>query len=209
MTDAMPLLDLDALAAAPPSRDPFEFVVVPRFVAPAEAAAIRAQFPAIPHAGLTPVSEVEGGPAFDALIDALGAPALTQVVADKFGIDLAGRPLMLTVRAQCQAKDGRIHTDSLGKLVTALLYFNEAWEAEGGRLRLLRGPERIDDYAAEVAPVDGTLVLFRRSERSFHGHLPHLGPRRYVMANWMADNAVARREIMRHRLSTRLKRLFA
>jgi hypothetical protein len=86
-----------------------------------------------------------------------------------------------------------------------LLYFNHAWERSEGRLRLLRGPDDIDDYAREIVPLAGTMLAFRRSSRSFHGHRPHLGERRMVQLNWVTEQAVVRREVNRHRWSARWK----
>ena len=71
---------------------------------------------------------------------------------------------MITVRGRSDGKDGRIHTDSATKIITLLLYLNPSWEA-AGRLRLLRGPDDLDDYAAEVPPLAGTMLAFRRSDR--------------------------------------------
>ena len=47
---------------------------------------------------------------------------------------------MVTARGVSAARDGQIHTDSRTKLITVLIYMNNAWEAKTGRLRLLRGP---------------------------------------------------------------------
>ena len=58
----------------------------------------------------------------------------------KLGVDLKGRPTMVTARGISAARDGQIHTDSRTKLMTVLIYMNNAWEAKTGRLRLLRGP---------------------------------------------------------------------
>ena len=112
---------------------------------------------------------------------------------------------MITVRGRCQRKDGRIHTDVKSKIVTALLYLNEDWKAEGGRLRFLRGPDDLEDALGEVHPNGGTLVAFRRSACSWHGHQPYVGVRRYVMFNWMANAWAAAWELSRHRLSARAK----
>jgi len=71
----------------------------------------------------------------------------------------------------------------------------------------LRGPKDLNDYAAEVVPVAGMMVAFRRSEHSFHGHHPHSGERRALQLNWVTDEAVVRRELGRHRWSARLKAL--
>ena len=202
----MALLGLDALRRSPLTCDPFMFTVVPDFVPLDNAKDIRRDFPHIVYPGLLPVEATSFGPSFGALVQELRTAAVAQAFSEKFQIDLVGRPLMITVRGRCQEKDGRIHTDSEAKLVSALLYFNDKWEARGGQLRLLRGPDNLDDAIAEVPPDSGTLVAFRRSDLSFHGHAPYTGMRRYVMLNWMATNLAARRELMRHRLSARAKR---
>jgi SM-20-related protein len=205
----MALLDLDALRQAQVTHDPFRHTVVQDFVKPANAAAIRKDFPPIAFPGLLPVEATVYGPSFGAMIEELQSPAVARVFSEKFDIDLAGRSTMITVRGRCQQKDGRIHTDSMAKLVTALLYFNESWEPAGGRLRLLRRPDDLNDIIAEVPPDAGTLVAFRRSDCSFHGHEPFVGVRRYVMINWMASSFAAKRELLKHRLSAAAKRHLA
>ena len=200
------LLDLDALRQSPVTREPFCFTVVPGFVHEAQARGIREDFPVIEHPGLLPVGATRFGPRFAAMIGEIQTKPVARVFSEKFDIDLVGRPMMITVRGRCQAKDGRIHTDSETKLVTALIYFNDHWEARGGRLRLTRGPDDLSDMIAEVPPESGTLVTFRRSDNSYHGHEPYVGVRRYVMFNWMASGFAARRELLRHQVSAVTKR---
>jgi len=137
----------------------------------------------------------------------LTGPALRHVIEEKFEIDLGGRPTMLTVRGSSDGKDGRIHTDSNTKIITLLLYLNLTWDHPEGRLRLLYGSTDLENYAREVAPVAGTMLAFRRSERSFHGHRAHVGERRTLQLNWVTEPAVVRRELTRHRWSARLKAL--
>lgn len=203
----MRLLDLDRLRAAPLCRDPFDFVVVEDFVDCGELTLLVADFPPVPGHGSFPVESLACGPVFSGLVAALTGPALRCAVEEKFGLDLGSRPTMVTVRGRSDGKDGRIHTDSESKIITLLLYLNLAWEHPEGRLRLLRGPDDIDDYALEVAPFAGTMLAFRRSARSFHGHLPHVGERRIVQLNWVTEPAVVRRELNRHRWSARWKAL--
>lgn len=205
----MALLDLEALRQAHVTHEPFSFTVVPDFIPAVSAAAIRTDFPPIAYPGLLPVEATAFGPRFGELIQELRTEAVARTFSEKFDIDLAGRSMMITVRGRCQERDGRIHTDSETKLVTALLYLNEAWEAQGGRLRLLRRIDDLSDMIAEVPPNSGTLVAFRRSDCSFHGHEPFVGVRRYVMINWMASTFAARRELLRHRISASAKRVFA
>lgn len=206
---ATSLIDIAAFESTPLVRAPFDYLVVPNFVPPEALPQIIADFPNIPHAGLTPTSEVRPVGAFGALIDELRGSDLEEAFSDKFGIDLSHLPLMVTLRSRCQQKDGRIHTDTETKVVTALLYLNEPWQESGGRLRLLRGPDDIEDVIAEVPPEGGVLAAFRRCDRSFHGHKPFVGVRRYIMLNWMTSNAAMQRELARHRLSARVKRLWS
>jgi SM-20-related protein len=201
------LLDLDRLRAAPLVRDPFEFVVVEGFVRCDALTSLAADFPEIRGPGSYPVDAVAGGPAFACLVAALTGAELRCAVEDKFAIDLSGRPTLLTVRGSSDGKDGRVHTDSASKIITLLLYMNPEWDHAAGRLRLLRGPDDLEDFAAEVTPLAGTMLAFRRSERSFHGHHPHVGERRSLQLNWVTDSAVVRRELGRHRWSARLKGL--
>lgn len=205
----MGLLDLSAFRQASFASEPFQFGVVPGFLKPEALRAAGADFPEIPHAGLFPLSELSGGPSFEALIEEIRSEEVAAAFSEKFGVDLSHRPLMITVRGRCQRKDGRIHTDTKAKVVTALLYLNEEWEADGGRLRFLRGPNDLDDAIAEAPPNGGTLVTFRRSERSYHGHKPYVGVRRYIMFNWMRDARVMGRELARHRRSAQVKRFVA
>ena len=46
-------------------------------------------------------------------MSALTDPALRQAVEEKFVVELAGRPTMVTVRGRSDGTDGRIHTGSI------------------------------------------------------------------------------------------------
>jgi SM-20-related protein len=201
------VLDLDRLTEAPLRRDPFDFVVVEGFVGAAALPALVADFPPVAAHGSFPIAGLRLGPAFAELVAALEGAALRRAVADKFGVALDGRPTLITVRGHSDGKDGRIHTDSASKIITLLLYLNPVWEWPQGRLRLLRGPWDLDDFAVEVAPVAGTMLAFRRSERSYHGHRAHVGERRVLQLNWITEAAVVRRELRRHRWAARWKAL--
>jgi len=202
----MPLLDLKALKAAPLAREPFMYTVVERALSGADAAGVLDDFPAIVDPGLLPVEATQPGARFRAFIDELRSDRVARAFSEKFDVDLVGRPMMITARGRCAKRDGRIHTDSETKLVTVLIYFNERWEALGGRLRLLRSPTDLNDVIAEVPPDLGTLVAFRRAENSYHGHEPFEGVRRYVMVNWMTSGFAARKELLRHQASAQVKR---
>ena len=204
----MGALDLAAFRAAPLTREPFPYLVLPGFVRTEALAPIHADYPRISHPGSFPVQELKYGPAFAALLKTLTGPEVRAAFEEKFGLDLAGRPTMVTVRGRCGTRDGKIHTDAVTKIITVLLYLNPRWEDGGGRLRLLRSPDDIEDVLIEVPPVEGTLVAFRRSDNSYHGHKPFVGPRRVLQLNWVTDRGTAGREILRHRASAWLKWMF-
>lgn len=186
-------------------REPFEFVVVDGFVRRETLPGILADFPQIRRTGSFPIDTVRCGPAFAQLVAALRGGPLRRAVEEKFDIDLRDRPTLLTVRGRSDGRDGHIHTDSASKIITLLLYMNPVWDRPEGRLRLLRSPGDLEDFAREIVPLAGTMLAFRRSERSFHGHHPHYGERRSLQLNWVTDASVVRRELGRHRWSARLK----
>ncbi len=203
----MSMLDLEAFAATTLTTEPFPYLIVPGFLKEAARATVGQDYPEIAKPGSFPISEVEGGPAFLKLMDELQGPAMRAAFEAKFDIDLTGRPTMVTVRGQARAKDGRIHTDSKTKIITVLLYMNSRWEEDGGRLRLLRSPESLEDPIAEVPPDEGTLLAFLVTPNSWHGHRQFVGARRVIQLNWVTDEEVVRHEQSRHRFSARMKRL--
>ncbi|MBV9827788.1 MAG: 2OG-Fe(II) oxygenase [Alphaproteobacteria bacterium] len=203
----MSILDLDRLRAQPLCREPFDFVIVENFFCADRLPAVLADFPDISRHGSFPLASLSSGPAVMALAEELEGEALRSEIEAKFTIDLRDRPTMITVRGRSDDKDGRIHTDSASKLITLLIYLNQGWDSGVGRLRLLRRPDDLDDYVAEIPPVAGMMVAFRRGENSFHGHYPHRGERRSVQLNWVTDARVVQRELGRHAWSARLKSL--
>ena len=202
----MSFIDLDRLAHTPLAKDPCEFVVVPGFVRPEKLAAIRESYPKIEKPGSFPLRELSYGDGFAAFLAELEGAEFRKAIEAKFGVDLAGRPSMVTVRGQCGERDGNIHTDSKSKIITVLIYLNEPWEPQGGRLRLLRSGRDLEDYAVEVPPEGGLMLAFRRSERSFHGHKLFIGPRKVVQFNWVTGGGHVVWDLLRHHLSAWFKR---
>jgi len=206
---APPRLDYDALRSARVSHDPFAHVLVPGFVPGPFLAEIVAGLPELAGGGSYPVEGLRLGTAGRQLVAELEGARLRDAIAEKFALDLDDAPTMLTLRGRSRDKDGRIHCDSVAKRVTVLLYLNpatEAWARQEGCLRLLRGPDDIEDYAVEVPPVDGTLLVFPNGPTTWHGHKTFVGRRYVVQLNYMTDDARARSELRRHRLSALVKR---
>lgn len=201
------LLDLAAVVRTPLERDPFDHLVVPDFIRPQGLAAINADYPDISGPGNVKLEDLRYGPAFADLIAALGGAAFRERMSAKFGVDLTRLPQTITVRRFCEKTDGHIHVDHRTKVVTMILYFNQSWESDGGRLRFLRSADDIENYAVEVNPMGGTMLAFRRTDKSFHGHKPFVGERRIVQLAWVEDGLVARAEKRVNRLSKPLRRL--
>ena len=206
------MIDLDyaRLDAAQPILAPFPHVVIPNFVPPDSLSAVASGLPALNKPGSFPIDSVRLGPDAAALMEAMEGLRLRQAIASKFGLDLEDAPTMLTFRGWTSARDGRIHCDSRAKRVTVLLYLNresEAFAQRDGCLRLLRGPDNLDDYAVEVPPVNGTLLIFPNGPTAWHGHRTFVGPRYSVQLNYMTTDGKARSEMRRHRWSAFVKRL--
>jgi SM-20-related protein len=203
-------LDYARLLTTPVSNDPFPHVVVPDFVPPATLDAVLADMPPLEKRGSFPVGSVRLGPHAAALMKAMEEPILRGAIEGLFGIDLHDAPTMVTLRGWTGERDGRIHCDSLAKRVTVLLYLNrqtDAWARQEGCLRLLRGPDDLEDFAVEVPPVNGTLLVFPNGAATWHGHRPFVGPRYSVQLNYMTTDDKARSELRRHRISAFVKRL--
>ncbi|TWT98118.1 hypothetical protein Pla108_22750 [Botrimarina colliarenosi] len=203
----MSLLNLDALRNAPLVAEPFQHFIAADVVDPAKIDTVLGDYPRLAKGGSFPLSSTTGGPLFDQLCAELQGEAARTVFAERFGMDLTDRPTTLTVRGRCRLKDGQIHTDSKTKLITVLLYLNEPWNADGGRLKLLRSGASLDDAFDEVSPQFGTLVAFKNGPTAWHGHAPFEGVRRALQLNYVVDEAAVRRSERRHGLSALVKRL--
>jgi SM-20-related protein len=204
------VVDYRALAETAVASDPFDHIVVREFVPPHALRDIVRDLPPMASGGSFPPNSVKLGPAAAALVDELEGPAFRDAIARKFDLDLTDAPVMLTLRGRTREKDGRIHTDSVAKRVTVLLYLNpqtDDWARQDGCLRLLRSASDLEDYAVEVPPVEGTLLVFPNGPTTFHGHKTFVGQRYAIQLNYMANDDKARSEMRRHKVSAFVKRL--
>jgi hypothetical protein len=203
------MLKLDALRTTPIEHDPFDYVIVRNFVEREKLDQVLSDYPEVPGPGSHPPAGLKISGHFKKLMDEFLDAPFRQLVEEKFDVDLTGRPTMYTVRGFCRARDGKIHTDSKTKIITVLLYMNdESWESSTGRLRILRNGTDLENFAAEVEPSGGTLLVFKRSDNSWHGHHPFEGKRRAIQLNWVTDQSVVEREQGRHGFSSAIKRIF-
>lgn len=203
----MTYIDLEKLAATPVKHDPYDYLVVENFVLPARMAEVLATYPDVPGPGSHPPSVLTIEGHFAGLMAELDQAPFRKLIEEKFDVDLTDKPTMYTVRGFTRSKDGSIHTDSETKIITVLLYMNDAWDADGGRLRILRSGTDLNDFAEEVPPNGGTLLVFKRSDKSWHGHEPFEGKRRAIQMNWVTSAAVVAREQGRHATSSTLKKI--
>lgn len=202
-----PILDLNAFDATPLQREPVDHLVVPDFVRPEALTAVNADYPEIDRPANFRPEDVRYGPAFQALLDELTSDEVRARFATKFGVDLGGCETTVTVRRFSEATDGNIHTDHRSKIITVLVYFNPEWPHEGGRLRFLRSATDMEDYAVEVPPQGGTMLAFRRTDTSFHGHKPFVGERRMVQMHYGRPSAVTDAQRRISRITKPIRRL--
>ncbi|WP_191489818.1 2OG-Fe(II) oxygenase family protein [Pseudomonas sp. FEN] len=199
------IIDLVAIKATPVQLSPFPHSIVGNVLSSEFLSRVQQDFPLVEDAGSFPLTTVQYGGYFAKLIDELKSDAFRQVIAEKFAIDLSDKPVMITVRGKSDHKDGRIHTDSKSKLITVLLYMNEDWQSDGGRLRLLNNDHDLDNYFAEVPPQAGTLLLFKVTENGWHGHKTFLGTRKVLQLNYVVSEAALNKHAKRHGFSAKFK----
>ncbi len=201
-------MNIDRLKKAKLRSDPFEYTVVPRFLSPGSLNEIITAYPAL-KGGSYPLDSVDVPPTVQALIDEMDGTEFEKAIEDKFDVSLKGQPKMYSLRGYCRRTDGKMHTDSKDKIITVLLYLNQDWKEEGGKLRMLRGGTDLDDFSEEVPPDNGTLLVFKRSDNSWHGHGPFEGKRCSIQMNWMVSEGARGFHKLRHSISAKMKKLTA
>ena len=187
----MPIISLASIDDAPLERDPFDFLVIKGAIKPETLETLNSDYPDIDKPTNFNPRDLEYRPSFAQLLEELDSQAFEDHVARKFGINLTGAIKTITVRKYSEPSDGHIHTDHWSKLVTLLVYFNSEWHQDGGRFRVLRSATDIEDYRAEVPPLGGTMLAFRRCDTSYHGYKSFEGERRMIQMSWVKPNALA------------------
>ncbi len=202
-------LNIAKLKATKVETEPYSYVVVPGFLSRESVRAINATYPKIEKGGSFPIESLDESMVIREVIEELDGPEFQAVISEKFDVDLDGRPKMYSLRGWTRAKDGQIHTDSKDKIITSLIYLNEDWKQDVGRLRILRNGHDVDDFVAEVPPDNGTLLVFKRSDNSWHGHHPFEGQRRSLQMNGMTSEGSKGFHAIRHRISAAVKKVMA
>ncbi len=200
------LLDIEAIKASTVNQQPYPFFVIEQSLHADQVAAVMADFPELNEGGSFTLDGLNPGPSFNSLIEELNGPEFRLQVSQKLDLDLSELPMIVTLRGISRPKDGRIHTDSKSKIATILIYFNEPWTAETGKLRVLNS-DNMDDMAAEVTPNAGTMMAFKVTDNCWHGYPPFDGVRRSIQINFVADDAAVKKHHNRHGWTAKLKGL--
>ena len=203
---SLPILDIEKVRKASAETSPYEHVVVSDFLRGEWHEKLLKDYPVLKKAGSFPLPTTTYGESFRKLIDEMNGDAFREAVEEKFSIDLKNKPTMFTVRGRCRSKDGKVHTDSESKIITVLLYMNLPWQEQGGKLRVLRSND-INDATREISPDIGNLLIFKRCDSSFHGHLPFEGERKVIQMNWVTHQKYVDHEQKRHLWSSLLKNM--
>lgn len=201
-------LNVHALEQAEPVDEPYRHIVGEGVLSPMTAAAIRADFPQTTSAGFLAAEDLPRRGAYDDLLHDLESEDLARLLTGKLDLQLEGRPRLITVRRWSRLKDGRIHTDSESKIATMLVYLNERWDRRGGAIRVLRSGSDFGNCAREVPPLEGNVFAFRRSDTSWHGHLPFKGERLVVQLTYLVSAEAAGRKRRNAGVQSILKRIF-
>lgn len=206
----MPILDPARLQRPDTvcASEPFHFIVAHGQLPEAMREALLADFPRYRGAGFFPYDAADCGPAIRQLVAEATSPQFAAALGERLGLPgLAQHPTLVTLCRSLNRRHGTIHTDSKSKLATALVYLSPAWpHGSAGALRFLSQPDRIDaQVGPELAPVYGNLAAFRRSDNSFHGHLPFEGERPVIQVAWLASAEDLARKQRRGRFSRALK----
>ena len=134
--------------------------------------ALPKDFPDIKSGGSIPPSSINLEESIKKLISDLESEEMKAILEEKLNVDLSNSEIVTTLRGFSRKKDGKIHTDSKSKIITLLLYLNESWEYETGKLRMLKNEENLDDFIKEIPATLGSIVAFKVTENCFHGFLP-------------------------------------
>lgn len=189
-------------------REPFPFLVARQTLEDAARAELDRDFPRYAGAGFFPYADADCGPAVRELVAELCRPEVATVLGEQLGIERLGQyPTLVTLCRALNSRHGNIHTDSLSKVATALVYLNPDWRAGSpGSLRFLANATDIDALVApELPPLYGNFAIFRRTDCSYHGHLPYEGERRVIQVAWVTSEDEKRRKTRRGRLSRVVK----
>jgi len=192
-------------------REPFPFLIAHGQLPDEARGDLDRDFPRYESAGFFPYDASDCGPTVNDLVENMVSPQFARVIGERLGIDNLGQyPTLVTLCRLLNKRHGTIHTDSKSKVATALVYLNGQWpDTSDGCLRFLASIDNIDDVVApELKPLYGEFAVFRRTENSFHGHLPYEGERRVIQVAWLTSEEEKLRKTKRGKFSRIFKKIF-
>ncbi len=199
-------LNEEAIRAAVLNRTPYDYAFAPNAIEERFKEEVLLDAPVIPHRGSYGLPSLRRGPKFEAVMQDLLSDRFRHIVEEKFDLDLSHNPPVIVMMGNTSGNynEGYAHPDSKHKIVTVILGFTREWPYERGRLRVLNSPDR-EDYAFEFPPEFGNMLLFRVSDKSWHGFLPQKGPRMSLQLCFCDSESYVRSEYLRHRISAYAK----
>lgn len=192
--------------------EPYEWGYIPDAMPNRFMDEVLSDAPVIPTRGSYPIKSYFGlprlkyGPHFAKVIEELLSERFRKIVEKKMNMDLSKNPPCIVMMGNTTGhyNEGYAHNDSKHKIVTVLVGFTREWPYERGRLRILRSSDR-SDYEFEFAPEFGAMLMFKVSDKSWHGFLPQKGPRMSLQLCYCDSQSYVRSEYFRHGLSALVK----
>jgi len=191
--------------------EPFSFMIAHGQLPDESRGELDRDFPQYTSAGFFPYDASDCGPSVNELVEQMTSRDFSSAIGRRLGIPgLENYPTLVTLCRLLNRRHGTIHTDSKSKIATALIYLNPMWpDTSDGCLRFLASIDNIDDTVApELKPLYGEFAVFRRSENSFHGHLPYEGERRVIQVAWLTSEEEKARKTKRGKFSRVFKKIF-
>ena len=199
-------LNEDAVNAAVLNHTPYDYAFTDRIFDQKYKDEVLADAPVIPDRGSYGFPSLKCGPKFRAVLDDLLNPRFRALIGKKFDLDLSKNPPVILMMGNTTGhyNEGYAHTDSKHKIVTVIVGFSREWPYEKGRLRVQNSRDR-EDYAFEFTPTFGNMLMFRVSDKSWHGFLPQKGPRMSLQLCYVDSETYVRSEYFRHGVSAFVK----
>lgn len=188
------VIDLQKIVRGTLQNEPYSWAMIDGLFSPADAAALARSFPrdhfklvaayggekdyqyeARALIGMNDASIAHRehlSPAWQQLADDLLSAEYRNAVSSLSGCDLSAALFEVNVFHYGPGASLGAHPDLPDKLVTHVLYFNDAWNvADGGCLTILRSKDPAD-VAAVIPPLAGNSAVLVRSDHSWHAVSP-------------------------------------
>ncbi|MBI3507851.1 MAG: hypothetical protein HY059_23700 [Proteobacteria bacterium] len=178
--------DLQALNLAPLVREPFEFVIAPKFAPAKTVEWISRNWPDLGRSGAVPIESVPLNQMMRTVIESFESDEFRDAIATKLGVELAGKRRVIRLYDRCRGP-GPIHLEPPPNVAKVLFYPNISSQSDSDNdscMRFTRTPDSLNDFVAEILPVAGTLAAFCCRPNAWHGRAAHFGRRNMLEIRW-------------------------